>query len=434
MAIDLEDEYPGQVEPASAAYPFGKPKNQNDPGDNTGFPWEEKVPQELFGFLHAALTEAGIVPSGTPDAANASQYLTALKTILRTRLGDVSRVKQLSRASINPPGSTELLRLRFLPARGVWFALAEDGISYFSNDRVNWVVNTDVDTSAGGLADYNDVAERPSDGRIVTFGNGTDTSRLVYSDGDLPITSWTSPTTPPPATMVMHRVLWETINGQFIAVGDDGGTTKASVSADGVTWATNNLGITGGGELFVAFSGTRIVVTTLDGQGAYSTNGTSWTTFATPLPGGVRGIGYDATAQLFVMLGSRSTPDTRLVGATSPDGITWTSLALESGSGANYMSPMGTGGVSGVAVGNGLWVLGIPSVAKSGSPDGVQKLLASPDQGQNWYAAEYANPSTGQVRDITYGDGMFGLVRIGDVENVLFSAPDDTAPRLAWSQ
>ena len=38
-------------------------------------------------------------------------------------------------------------------------------------------------------------------------------------------------------------IQWETINGQFIAVGNNSGA-QASVSADAVVWSTNAIGIT----------------------------------------------------------------------------------------------------------------------------------------------------------------------------------------------
>lgn len=79
MAIDLEDEYPGRVAAASAAWPFGEPQNRTSPGDGT--PWEVKIAKDLIGSLHAVLNEAGSTPSGTPETATTSQFLQALQSL-----------------------------------------------------------------------------------------------------------------------------------------------------------------------------------------------------------------------------------------------------------------------------------------------------------------------------------------------------------------
>ena len=87
MAIDLETTYPGNVDTATAAYPFGVPRNVSAPSAGDGTPWEEAIVRDLFGFLAAVLQDATppIVPTNTADTALASQYLDGLKSILLQR-------------------------------------------------------------------------------------------------------------------------------------------------------------------------------------------------------------------------------------------------------------------------------------------------------------------------------------------------------------
>lgn len=81
MAINPETQYPGQIAPSDADYPFGSARNITTPGDGTGTPWEAALVNDVFGFQQALLDAAGIVPSGTPDKVTASQYLEALNDI-----------------------------------------------------------------------------------------------------------------------------------------------------------------------------------------------------------------------------------------------------------------------------------------------------------------------------------------------------------------
>lgn len=78
MALDYETRYPGQVAPASVAYPFGQAQNVTIPGDGTGTPWEADLTNDLFGFLQALLDSAGITPNDLSDTAINSQYLNAI--------------------------------------------------------------------------------------------------------------------------------------------------------------------------------------------------------------------------------------------------------------------------------------------------------------------------------------------------------------------
>lgn len=90
MAINLTLKYPDQVDASTPDYPLGKARNVTSPDDNYATPLDQEWLNDHFGFQQALLAEAGIVPSGTPDNATSSQYLTALKTVVASGRGSTS--------------------------------------------------------------------------------------------------------------------------------------------------------------------------------------------------------------------------------------------------------------------------------------------------------------------------------------------------------
>jgi hypothetical protein len=82
MALDLTVRYSGQVSTIDpGGYPYGKAQNVTVEGDGNGTPLEKDLVNDILGLQQALLIAAGITPSGTPDKANASQYLDAIKWI-----------------------------------------------------------------------------------------------------------------------------------------------------------------------------------------------------------------------------------------------------------------------------------------------------------------------------------------------------------------
>lgn len=61
-------------------YPQGKAQDVTAPGDATGTPWVAVLENDVFGFQQALLKDAGATPSGSPETANVSQYLDAVKS------------------------------------------------------------------------------------------------------------------------------------------------------------------------------------------------------------------------------------------------------------------------------------------------------------------------------------------------------------------
>jgi phage-related tail fiber protein len=80
MALVISTEYTN-ANPPDAAYPQGSFKNSDTPTSRNGTPLEKAWPNDIYGFLQALLHGAGIVPSGNPDTAVASDYLTAMQAL-----------------------------------------------------------------------------------------------------------------------------------------------------------------------------------------------------------------------------------------------------------------------------------------------------------------------------------------------------------------
>lgn len=86
--INLESEFSPRVNPADANYPFGSIRDNTSPGANDGTPLSAVWGNDWEGFAQAAMTEAGIVPSGLPDTAQDSQLLAAVKVVASGMLRD----------------------------------------------------------------------------------------------------------------------------------------------------------------------------------------------------------------------------------------------------------------------------------------------------------------------------------------------------------
>ena len=78
MAINLNTQYSSKNVPVSTNYPYGQGMNVSAQGAGDAVPWEAAVFNDWNGYFQAVLSAASIVPSGTPDNAVTSQYLTGV--------------------------------------------------------------------------------------------------------------------------------------------------------------------------------------------------------------------------------------------------------------------------------------------------------------------------------------------------------------------
>ena len=74
---------PAAVAPTTD-YPLGSIKNDSVPGADDGTPLEKDWGNNVEGFHQALMVEAALTASGTPDTAQVSQLLSALKIVTTT--------------------------------------------------------------------------------------------------------------------------------------------------------------------------------------------------------------------------------------------------------------------------------------------------------------------------------------------------------------
>lgn len=108
MAIIPSNEYPPQTISGDPVYPYGRARNEIVPGDGVGTPLEERWVNDLWGFLQALLVEGGVVPSGNPDNAGDSNYLTALQNVVDVQIEGLTEIVRGS-AAFDPMPSRELV-------------------------------------------------------------------------------------------------------------------------------------------------------------------------------------------------------------------------------------------------------------------------------------------------------------------------------------
>ena len=81
MALNPLVNFPGKVDAASAAYPYGTARDVVTSGDGTGTPWDAELIGDMWGLFQGLLSRAGINPSGVGDTVTVSQYIEALNKI-----------------------------------------------------------------------------------------------------------------------------------------------------------------------------------------------------------------------------------------------------------------------------------------------------------------------------------------------------------------
>ena len=187
-------------------------------------------------------------------------------------------------------------------------------------------------------------------------------------------------------------------NGKFVAVGA-GASDATAVSSDGLTWSSNSApsdadwsSVTYGNGFFVAV-GSAVSVES-DQRIMRSADGVTWTLYAAPAgTGPLTSVTFGKG--LFVAVATSGTGNRVL---TSPDGMTWTSRT--SAADNTWQS---------VTYGNGVFV----AVSDSGtgnrvmtSPDGLAWTIRTSASDNSWWA-------------VAYGDGMF--VAVSESDKVMVS-------------
>ena len=319
----------------------------------------------------------------------------------------------------------------------------------------------------------------------VTDSQGLDSNRLSGSFDVNPINAtvnWTQQTLPLPSgsTAMLKRVIWS--GSMFVAVGDD-----VFTSPDGVTWTERETGLDGtlmdvtwtgrefvavGGDVNgndiltspdgvswtpqlvpstinlltlygVAASSNRIIAvgtqsvvqgtTPAEGVMLSSTDGISWTEVQMPVSATLQKIVW--AGNQFVAVGNLDGSTATPVALTSPDGVTWTSHAMNTGTltipediawnGSRYVV-VGAGAVATSTDGinwqeSGVGIGGSFAVAWNGQEFlacGMTYCAISSD-GTQWSANIQLPVSGATVYGLAWGDSKW--VAVGDNSLVLTS-------------
>jgi hypothetical protein len=172
MAINIGQRYPTKTE-ADPAYPLGKARNVTTPGDQTGTPWRSDVINDILGFQQAIHKQSGfpIVGTGTPETADASQYLEGIKSII---LGLAAES-----ALINTTGRT-VAKYTNGGTPDAPYAPSADGVSLgeltlnATSGNLNWVVSGLVSTPPGvffNVQAWSGIGAAPSEWIVSTLPN-----------------------------------------------------------------------------------------------------------------------------------------------------------------------------------------------------------------------------------------------------------------------
>lgn len=235
MAINPGSLYPGKTRAPDSDYPFGSARNVTTPGDGTGTPWEAALVNDLFGFQQALLDGADIVPSGTPENVNASQYLAALR-VLFTPAG-VTTVDVTGNSNV---GLTEdqagrrVLVFEGEPTADIAVIVPDrerDWIVY-SNTTGNFTVTLRTDAGTGFDLEQDEYYGARSDGVNVVKYIGTAARRDIGTGADQVPTN----------SMVANGLNIKAFGATGDGVTDDTDAIKAAIDA---------IRTAGGGRLYM---------------------------------------------------------------------------------------------------------------------------------------------------------------------------------------
>jgi hypothetical protein len=327
MAIAPGTRYPAQTD-AAAGYPQGKARNAGSFQDGTGTPLEKDWVNDLWGFLQALLSNAGLAPSGAPDQVGASQYLAGV-TFIAQQKADAAQAAATAAAIASAAATAATLA-------SAAQALAEKRLALS-----NWSDQQQI--SASTVTSLSEVIWAPS--FSLFLGNGGGTNRFCSSPDAFAFTvsasasssavkqmadngagvamaaggnqlrrtidglTWASAT---PGVASCDGMAWHASPGLFISCGSPG---LLITSPDGVTWTARTSGVSDNLRA-VASNGSIAVVVGDSGRIITSTNGTTgWTSRTSGTVQNLTDVTWNGA--LFCACGGTAV-------LTSPDGITWT--------------------------------------------------------------------------------------------------------------
>lgn len=106
MALKLNETYPGRFNNPNADYPQGSFKNRTTPTAQDGSYFEQQWANDQLAFFSSLLSGAGVTANGLVDKVGASQYYSALLSVIAAQVNVPS---YLSTSGV--PGSASNLRI-----------------------------------------------------------------------------------------------------------------------------------------------------------------------------------------------------------------------------------------------------------------------------------------------------------------------------------
>jgi hypothetical protein len=328
MALIPSTRYPAQIDTGQPGYPQGKARNAGAFADGTGTPLEKDWVNDVFGMQQALLADASIVPSGSPDAVGASQYLAAVQSIA-ARAAATAATLQARRDFLYAWGVVALDDAPPTTAgiAAVWDPLSMRLLSCKGGSNGTHILGDDMrgDTAgdAGTVTTVRDAAYDPVAGKVLVVGTGGGFAAFSTNFG----VSWTTSTTP---ITGRDRVTWDAVNGLFIAsLYFDG---NINTSPTGVTFTARALsGGTCNGGHATRSDGVSIACRNTGTATVFdrSTNGTTWTSTGQTIPDVANASDRGCVACLgssFLQIQAYSAGASLRV-HTSSDGITWSLLS-----------------------------------------------------------------------------------------------------------
>lgn len=272
MALKPSARYPAQTD-ADAAYPQGKARNAGTFQDGTGTPLEKDLINDIWGFQQALLAAADITPSETPDTADTSQYLDAVRVVSdRVAIAHDLATRALQLREVYSSVAIADLQNSMAAVAGLTPAHATIAIKAGSSG-VSHVWDWSFRDPEGAVTSITGpvcgAAREPGATRIVAIGTGG--NRCSYSDDEG--ATWNAGSD---LGATPHDIVYNVTHSRFMVTFASG--VNVAQDVDGAsTWASVSTGLTGAqGGIAVLASGDTIVAGT-DGSGfidfAVSTNG-----------------------------------------------------------------------------------------------------------------------------------------------------------------
>lgn len=171
MALQRDTRYPGRWTTASSGHPQGAFKNRTAPGSLDGSYIEQDWANDWDGYFSSLLDAAGLTANGNVDAVGASQYFSAMQTLLNQSSGAVSGRRQ-ARAALATAGSSLTIA-----SDEVIVKTALGGSSYLL-PSFSQVINV-ATTGAGGM----NTGSAPASGYVAIYAiyNPTTTTRALFA-------------------------------------------------------------------------------------------------------------------------------------------------------------------------------------------------------------------------------------------------------------